>query len=64
MSSKSHIVRDAHVVAVLHMDGYYLCDYGVYGPLIHLRMQYTIFLIDGKSIIKMILYMSCTMEYI
>lgn len=32
VSSKSHIVRDAHVVAVLHMDGYYLCDYGVYGP--------------------------------
>ena len=32
VSSKSHIVRDAHVVAVLHMDGYYLCDYEVYGP--------------------------------
>ena len=32
VSSKSHIIQDAHVVTVLHMDGYYLCDYGVYGP--------------------------------
>lgn len=32
VSSISHIIKDAHVVAVLHMDGYYLCDYNVYGP--------------------------------